>query len=91
MTIKPALYLVATAVLTGCATSRQIQGPDGNPAYFIKCGSAVIDACYEKAAEVCPGGYDMLDRGSNPNAVLMPSGAGFMLMRGPNTMFVRCR
>jgi hypothetical protein len=79
------------AGLMGCATSRTIQGPNGEPAHFIKCGSAVIDACYEEAARVCPKGYVFLDRENNPNAMILPAGTGFLVARGPNTMLIQCK
>ncbi len=88
-------YLVVAALpflLAGCATSRPVQGPNGGTAYFIKCGSAVIDACYEEAAKVCPKGYTFADKQANPNAIAAPmAGGGFMMARGPNTMLVECK
>ena len=52
MKLKSAL-LAAPFFLIACATSKPIQGPNGTTAYFIKCGSAAVDACYEEAAKVC--------------------------------------
>jgi hypothetical protein len=77
--------------MAGCATSRPIQGPNGTQAFFIKCGSAVIDACYEEAAKVCPKGYDVVDRQANPNAMIAPAGNSLMVVRGPNSMFIECK
>lgn len=72
------IFLITAVVLSlvACASSRPIQGPNGDTAYFIKCGSARIDACYEEAAKVCPKGYTVEDKQSN---------------RGPNTMLVQCK
>lgn len=84
--------IVAALSLTACATSKPIQGPNGGTAYFIKCGSAVIDACYEEAAKVCPNGYTFVDKQNNPNAVALSNGAGgFNVIRGPNSMLVECK
>ncbi len=84
--------LAVPLILVGCATSKPIQGPNGTTAYFIKCGSAAIDSCYQEAAKVCPKGYTMADKNSNPNAVAMPmTGGGFMMARGPNTMLIECK
>ena len=88
---KPMLVSFLALVLAACATSRPIQGPNGGTAYFIKCGSAVIDACYEEAAKVCPNGYTFADRQANPNALIVPSGTGVLMARGPNTMLVECK
>lgn len=86
------ILMAGVAMLTACASSKQIQGPNGKPAYFVKCGSAAIDACYEEAAKVCPSGYTFLDRQNNPNAVAVPTvGGGFMMARGPNQMLVECK
>lgn len=85
------LSLTAVVFLASCATSKPIQGPSGRTAYFIKCGSAVIDACYEEAAKVCPTGYTFVDQQTNPNAMVVPAGSGFMMARGPNSMLVECK
>jgi hypothetical protein len=49
--------------LGACATATNIHGPDGQQAVLIECpGAAVpIPACFEKANEVCPSGYQLLD------------------------------
>lgn len=84
--------IVTTLSLAACATSKPIQGPNGGTAYFIKCGSAVIDACYAEAAKVCPNGYTFVDKQNNPNAVALSNGAGgFNVVRGPNSMLVECK
>lgn len=88
-----AFIIIAVALsLAACATSKPLQGPNGGTAYFIKCGSAVIDACYEEAAKVCPTGYIFVDKQNNSNAVALSNGAGgFNVIRGPNTMLVECK
>ncbi len=89
--VRISVYAVFLALLSACATSKPIQGPSGGIAYFIKCGSAVIDACYEEAAKVCPKGYEFVDRQANPNVMIVPAGSGFLMARGPNTMLVECK
>lgn len=59
MRVITALFLAA--ILAACATSKQIVGPNGTPAHSIKCGAGAVDSCYEKAGEVCPNGYTILD------------------------------
>jgi hypothetical protein len=84
--------VLASLTLVACATSKPIQGPNGGTAYFIKCGSAVIDACYAEASKVCPKGYSFVDKQSNPNAMAIPNGfGGFSVVRGPNTMLIECK
>ena len=63
MTMNRYLFAaVALAVLGGCASSRTVHGPAGKSAHAIRCGNAFIEACYEKAAQLCPHGYDIVDR-----------------------------
>ena len=81
----------ATLALSACATSKPIKGPSGGTAYFIKCGSAVIDKCYEEAAAVCPKGYVVADSQANPNGMIVPTGGSLLMARGPNSMLVECK
>ena len=83
--------LLVVLLLSGCATSQQITGPNGTPAFLISCGSGVIEQCYEKAAETCPNGYHFLDKSGNPNAVLLPAGNSVVAVRGRNKMFIECK
>lgn len=55
------LIIFIATVLSGCATAKQIIGPNGNYVYSITCGALVPDACLEKAGEKCPSGYVVLD------------------------------
>jgi len=89
--MKKFIFLQVTLLISGCATSKSIQGPNGSQAYLISCGSAVIEQCYEEASKVCPGGYIFLDRNNNPNTVIMPIGNSYMVVRGRNKMFVECK
>ena len=79
-----ATTVIVAAALAACATSKPIQGPNGGTAYFIKCGSAVIDKCYEEAAKVCPKGYTFADSQTNPNGIITPAGNSALFVRGPN-------
>lgn len=45
-------------LLVGCSTTAQvIRRPNGTREYLITCGGVGWKACYEKANQVCPGGY----------------------------------
>lgn len=80
-----------SALLVGCATSKPMMGPSGSEAFFVKCASAVLEACYEEAAKVCPKGYSIVDRQAGANAALIPAGNTLLLARGPNSMLVECK
>src|SRR5262249_29092428 len=46
----------------------EFKGPNSRSAYSMSCGSN-LDACHGKAKEVCPKGYDILDRTAETVAV----------------------
>jgi uncharacterized protein YceK len=56
------LILTVLVLLAGCASAKQVRGPGGGTAYEVKCGNAAKSKCREKAADVCPRGYSVLDR-----------------------------
>ena len=93
-----ALFL-AGALLSACATSKQIIGPSGAPAYAIKCGAAALSACYEKAGETCPNGYNILTSdgarylGQLGNASISGGygSATSVPMITPNNLLVECK
>ena len=89
--------LVLAFILTGCAVSREVRLADGWPAFEIKCGGplASFGDCLEKAGDICPRGYDVLDKlgGELPtSATAMPSGgvANISLHSGARKLFVKC-
>lgn len=55
--------LALAAALAGCATSTEIRGPGGQVSHLIDCSGAAVPlgACYEKANELCPTGYNVVD------------------------------
>jgi hypothetical protein len=38
-----------------------MRGPHGGDAYTVGCGAGVPERCYERAADLCPKGYEILD------------------------------
>jgi hypothetical protein len=58
-------------VCGGCVSPQEFKGPNGRSAYSMSCGSH-LEACHRKAREVCPNGYDILDRAAE--AVAAPYG-----------------
>jgi hypothetical protein len=59
--------LVACAALSACVTARPVSLPNGTQGYDIRCpgGARDISDCMNKAAEVCGGKYEILDRDGN--------------------------
>jgi hypothetical protein len=59
VTAAMAAVFLCAALLAGCVTVNEVKGPDGKPALAVKCGDAT--ACYKKAGELCPDGYDFVN------------------------------
>ena len=90
--IALSISLAALASLAGCAIATEVKGPSGKNNYSIKCGGDMIEKCYQKAAELCPKGYEFADRmASNGPAVITRVGTSFIAAPGPNNMLVECK
>ena len=68
-----AVLIALTVVLTACAEihPREFRGPNGKTAYSMRCSGMgrTLDDCYSKAGELCPAGYNIIDRASGTVAV----------------------
>lgn len=54
--------------MAGCTTTQEIRRPDGSTEFLIACGSGLgWNICYEKANEICPGGYKTLSEDAGFN------------------------
>lgn len=65
MRYLPALLLI------GCTTSRQVMAPSGGVAWHIECPNPA--ACMDEAAEKCPRGYEVVDRGQRNGGYVQTS------------------
>jgi len=59
------LLLIILVVLAGCASVKKVKGPNGEEAYLVQCGKAATSACTSKANDLCPHGYNLVDRNSD--------------------------
>jgi len=87
------LLLMYLVVLAGCASAKQVKGPNGETAHQVKCGKAVKNKCTEKAAELCPSGYSVLEGKSDRYDDLTKVGdAGKLEIKADTTitMLVQC-
>lgn len=84
-----ALLLVS---ITACAgiNARQFVGPNGKTAYAMRCSGfgRTLEDCYEKAGQVCPGGYLIIDRASS--VVGIPTGGGIIVAPQQN-LAIECK
>lgn len=83
---------VACAAIAGCASidPKPFTGPDGKPAYSMRCSGMgrTLDACYQKAGEVCPSGYNIIDRSTG--TVGVPTSSG-MLIAPRESLAIECK
>lgn len=83
------IYLVSLVLLVaGCgATATKIVAPSGKAGYSLNCGSK-LDNCYEKAGELCPNGYTMINQSSGTVGVPFQGG---MVIAPQHGMAIECR
>jgi hypothetical protein len=85
--------MVCWILLSSCATSREVMAPDGSRAYYIECPRNQA-TCMDEAAELCPRGYKVIDRGENSGAVAQHNdftGATTVNKTYRGTLTVKCR
>lgn len=49
------IRILVFVLLIGCASSKNVKGPDGTPHKMISCSQ--LGKCYEKAASECAGQF----------------------------------
>jgi hypothetical protein len=72
--VKRLMILGVSIALSGCAVPvTKINGPDGRPAYSLKCSGMGRDRqdCLVQAGKICPQGYVVVDDSSRVNGVLV--------------------
>lgn len=88
------MLLILIVALAGCASAKQVRGPNGETAYQVKCGNAVKSKCTSKAADLCPRGYSVLERNSDRYDDLTKVGsAGVLEIKADTTttMLIQCK
>jgi hypothetical protein len=82
MRFKNVFIAAVPAFLAACAAiePQQFVGPNSKTAYSMKCSGMgrTLDACYKKAGEVCPGGYNIIDRATGTVGIPMQGGGTIM-------------
>lgn len=93
MRFKNVLIAAVPAFLVACAAiePQQFVGPNSKTAYSMKCSGMgrTLDACYKKAGEVCPGGYNIIDRATG--TVGVPMQGGGTMIAPQHSLAIECK
>ena len=77
-------------VISGCAIEPiSMSGPDGKQGYTMNCDSR-IEQCHQKAAELCPEGYDILDHAKKASTVV-PNYGEYPVTIITESLTIQCR
>lgn len=97
MKLPDLIHLGCLILLTsGCATSKQISGPNGEVLHSIDCSGYYnnIGTCLEKAGKICGSrGYDIIIGGAENHGTGMSAGQ-FGLFASPmvsREIIIRCK
>lgn len=83
--------LLLVVLLTGCgARVTNIVAPSGKPGYSMNCG-AKMDRCLEKAGELCPNGYNIINQASGTVAVPAYGSYGGVFAAPKHEMAIECK
>ncbi|HDS1654885.1 TPA: hypothetical protein QEL76_002841 [Stenotrophomonas maltophilia] len=85
--------LLFVAALGGRTTARMTVSPDGRRGVSIDCsGSGSWNGCYEKAGQMCPGGYVVFSKdGDDGNTIAVANRNGFTSTQmATRSMLVAC-
>jgi len=82
------LVLIMLVTLTACMSINPtpFQGPNGKQGYSMRCSGMgrTLDACYQKAGELCPTGYTIIH--STTGVVMVDD-----IAKPRNTIAIECK
>jgi hypothetical protein len=93
--MRSGLWFGLALLVASCASAiepRSFVGPNGKTAYSMECSGMgrTLDACFQKAGEVCPRGYQIVSQTSD--IVGLPMGRGQGMMIAPKRgLAIECR
>lgn len=91
--MKLFIPLLILTALAGCTTAKLTVTPDGRRGVSIDCtGGSSWSACYEKAGQMCPGGYVVFSKdGDEGNMIATGNKHGFSSTQiATRSMLVSC-
>jgi hypothetical protein len=85
--LRTATTIACIALLAGCVDVTPIARPDGKTGYTIECDGE-SQACFDKAGDLCPSGYYLVERKSGTNELKYTAG----LVSAPRTqLLIECK
>jgi len=89
MKAKITVFFLAI-VISGCATEpTSITRTDGKQGYTLNCNSGT-EKCHQKSAELCSGGYDIIDD-SKKTSTFVPHYGEYPMTIDIESLTITCR
>ncbi len=91
------LLALCCAILGGCTlgiSSRPVTLPDMSQGFEVRCDKSRNDwgDCYNKAAEVCPNGYETINSNQAQSGAMIGTGYGLYGGISPKrSMIIKCK
>lgn len=86
------VIIIATTVVVACTSAKKVNGPDGEPGWYMVSCEDDRAKCVEKAGETCPKGYDVADDKKSVGAYAVPIGnSAYVGESSSYRMLVKCR
>lgn len=89
----PITTISIALVLTACASIDPVafSGPNGKSAYSMQCSGMgrTVDMCYQKAGQLCPKGYLIIDKSNE--IIGTTSSYGNVMMIPKNSLTIECK
>lgn len=93
MRFKTVFITAVPGILIACAAiePKQFVGPNSKIAYSMKCSGMgrTLDACYKKAGDICPGGYNIIERATG--TVGLPMQGGGTMLASHHRLVIECK
>lgn len=90
--MKNFLIMLVCVTIGGCMSisPEQFSGPNGRAAYSMKCSGfgRNVNACFKTAGELCPHGYDIVDRSSGTQAMMF---RGTLMAAPKEQLAIECK
>lgn len=87
--------LILPLLIVGCATSQEIVLPSGDKGFTVNCGTYEGNswsACYKKAGEMCPTGYDILEKNESEDKTLIANQYSIQTLDDDQrTLVIQCK